>query len=129
MKKRRLNHVFMALSLLAVICSCSHKTTDRLVGNDRDKHGCIASAGYVWSEARRDCIRIWEVGERLENGDRKVFVVFGNDSLMAEIYHEDGSCIRCRRKGDVWKKGKHTVYVNNGVTTAVSDGVRYTVSR
>ena len=31
-------------------------------GGDRDSHGCIASAGYVWCddpEVQR-CIRIWE---------------------------------------------------------------------
>jgi hypothetical protein len=33
-----------------------------LVGGDRDEHGCIGSAGYVWDEARQDCVRPWEVG-------------------------------------------------------------------
>lgn len=34
--------------------------TVHVVGGDKDKHGCIASAGYTWSEAQKDCIRLWE---------------------------------------------------------------------
>lgn len=30
------------------------------VGNDRDKHGCISSAGYTWSQAQNKCVRLWE---------------------------------------------------------------------
>jgi hypothetical protein len=31
-----------------------------LVGNDRDEHGCIGSAGYSWCEAKQKCLRLWE---------------------------------------------------------------------
>ena len=31
-----------------------------LVGNDRDEHGCIGSAGYSWCEAKQKCLRSWE---------------------------------------------------------------------
>lgn len=34
--------------------------TVHVVGGDKDKHGCIASAGYTWSEVQKDCIRLWE---------------------------------------------------------------------
>lgn len=30
-----------------------------LVGADSDKHGCIGSAGYQWSEKKQRCIRPW----------------------------------------------------------------------
>ncbi len=30
------------------------------VGNDKDEHGCIGSAGYVWCEAKQRCLRTWE---------------------------------------------------------------------
>jgi len=32
----------------------------QLVGGDRDEHGCIASAGYTWCEAKQKCLRSWE---------------------------------------------------------------------
>lgn len=31
-----------------------------LVGNDRDTHGCIGSAGYSWCEVKQKCLRVWE---------------------------------------------------------------------
>ena len=31
-----------------------------LVGNDRDAHGCIGSAGYTWCEVKQKCLRSWE---------------------------------------------------------------------
>jgi hypothetical protein len=31
-----------------------------IVGNDRDEHGCIPSAGYSWCEEKQKCIRPWE---------------------------------------------------------------------
>lgn len=31
-----------------------------LVGGDRDSHGCIPSAGYIWSESSQKCVRPWE---------------------------------------------------------------------
>lgn len=31
-----------------------------LVGNDKDEHGCIGSAGYTWCEDKQKCLRSWE---------------------------------------------------------------------
>jgi len=31
-----------------------------LVGNDKDIHGCIGSAGYSWCEVKNKCLRSWE---------------------------------------------------------------------
>ena len=33
---------------------------DNIVGNDRDAHGCIGSAGYSWCEVKNKCLRVWE---------------------------------------------------------------------
>jgi len=35
-------------------------TNPPLVGGDRDAHGCIGSAGYMWCEPKQKCLRIWE---------------------------------------------------------------------
>lgn len=32
----------------------------QVVGNDRDAHGCIGSAGYSWCNSKAKCLRIWE---------------------------------------------------------------------
>jgi len=31
-----------------------------LVGGDRDEHGCIGSAGYLWCESKSECLRPFE---------------------------------------------------------------------
>ncbi|PIP26479.1 MAG: hypothetical protein CO140_03550 [Candidatus Moranbacteria bacterium CG_4_9_14_3_um_filter_40_7] len=41
-------------------CEFSPCPDDKLVGNDKDEHGCIGSAGYVWCEAKQKCLRVWE---------------------------------------------------------------------
>jgi membrane-bound inhibitor of C-type lysozyme len=35
-------------------------TTGKMVGSDRDAHGCIGSAGYSWCEVKQKCLRPWE---------------------------------------------------------------------
>lgn len=34
--------------------------TTTIVGNDRDAHGCIGSAGYSWNGQKQKCVRLWE---------------------------------------------------------------------
>lgn len=63
------------------------------VGGDRDKHGCIGSAGYQWSEVQQDCIRVFEKGIRMKavDGSQSAFIVFSpippksNCSSLREI--------------------------------------------
>lgn len=71
----------MALASLMLACCTSKKATESLdtaaedttsevvgdtlvnrplLGGDRDEHGCIPSAGYVWCEKLQKCIRPWE---------------------------------------------------------------------
>ncbi len=40
--------------------SCAGGQIEGMVGNDRDEHGCIGSAGYTWCAAKEKCLRIWE---------------------------------------------------------------------
>jgi len=40
--------------------SIPQNTSDNLVGNDRDEHGCLGSAGYSWCEVKNKCLRTWE---------------------------------------------------------------------
>jgi hypothetical protein len=36
------------------------ENNSQIVGNDRDEHGCIGSAGYSWCEEKKKCLRSWE---------------------------------------------------------------------
>ena len=53
-----------------------------MVGNDRDSHGCIGSAGYTWCEALSKCIRPWEENctAPVPNGSAASGPLVGNDS-------------------------------------------------
>lgn len=44
----------------AIRARCSQSTSKKIVGGDRDSHGCIPSAGYSWCGAISRCIRPWE---------------------------------------------------------------------
>ena len=59
------------------------------LGADRDEHGCIGSAGYVWCEVQKDCIRLFEKGirtEAIDGSNVSAFIVFSPDSTRAELF-------------------------------------------
>lgn len=37
-----------------------------IVGDDRDEHGCIPSAGYSWDDSMKSCIRSWEYQDEVD---------------------------------------------------------------
>ena len=82
-----------------------------LVGNDRDDHGCIASAGYQWSELLKDCIRPFEKGVKLgsaTNGNSAAYLVFNADSTKIEVFMKEMDVrpilsVSCSRTGKIWK--------------------------
>jgi putative hemolysin len=49
--------VVCALALLLIV-GCQN--VPRLIGGDKDEHGCLIGAGYSWCEAKQKCIRPWE---------------------------------------------------------------------
>jgi hypothetical protein len=91
--------------------------TPLMVGNDTDEHGCKASAGYRWSVLKKECIRIFEVGVRLDPVDKNLeqslsaFVVMKNDSNDQEIElfvpYDEQSIIVKKESADKWKNNKY----------------------
>ena len=39
----------------------THHSPRQLAGADRDPHGCIPSAGYLWCQKTANCQRPWEL--------------------------------------------------------------------
>ena len=33
---------------------------EKIIGGQRDKHGCLGPAGYTWCESKQKCLREWE---------------------------------------------------------------------
>lgn len=106
------------------------RPTDRgataLPGGDRDRHGCRASAGYTWSEARCGCIRLFEDGIRLNdrrNPDAAVspFVVFAADSARAELFLPEGKRFLLKKKKNDWSGSGFVLNKNVQGKWAVAD--------
>ena len=60
--------IFAVIALLIFSFGCaqqassaSQSNASSLPGGDRDSHGCIGSAGYIWCEPSQQCIRPWEI--------------------------------------------------------------------
>lgn len=49
--------MFVIMFLLVLLVGCSNP---QIVGDDRDEHGCIGTAGYTWCEAKQKCLQTWE---------------------------------------------------------------------
>lgn len=70
-----------------------------VLGTDKDANGCVTSAGYRWSLLKKECIRVFEEGYRLNSIDelkgesitKSAFVVFEESGDKAELFLPDGS--------------------------------------
>ena len=105
----------MAASLLRAACTTAQTPT---VGADRDKHGCIGSAGYQWSALIGQCVRLFEQAVRLAPLDAgqtgSAFVLFNGDQSQAELTLPGGEQIRLTRQGEEggwsWQGGAYQLY-------------------
>lgn len=86
---RTLSTLILSLLLLTA-CHNSKQTKpinniptspDSLLGEDRDEHGCIPSAGYSWCEAKQKCLRVWEEPCEEKEIDTSSWQLYQNDKL------------------------------------------------
>jgi hypothetical protein len=102
------------------------KTDKVVLGTDKDANGCVASAGYRWSELSKECVRVFEEGYRLnsieelegESTVKSAFVIFEeNGGDRAELFLPDGSkSIMLKRdtKTGPYKNKQWTLQLQNG---------------
>ncbi len=87
-----------------------------VVGNDRDSHGCIGSAGYTWSALKNKCIRVFEDGIRLNpiqpqgSAIISAFVVMEAGKTEAELFLPDQKASSTLKSigNDTWSDGSYT---------------------
>jgi hypothetical protein len=132
------NLLITAGAVLFFAIGCSQNSTKvapktdsvKVVGGDKDEHGCIHSAGYTWSAAKNNCIRIWEEGVRMEevviapavSSTSSSFVVFNADSSKVELFmpssnnpiliSKNENCKNCKS----WSNDSLEITQNNGLT-------------
>lgn len=86
--------LFLLVSMSLALTSCGNSQKQKkeeapALGSDKDDHGCIASAGYTWSEVQKDCIRLWEKGVRMEavaDKSEVAYIIFAPDSAKVELF-------------------------------------------
>lgn len=92
--------------------SLAFAQTAPVLGGDKDAHGCIGSAGYTYSQIKKDCVRTFEQKIRLKEVASKEdyisAVIFSKDMKKAEVFVKDaegGSIVLTRAgKAKAWKK-------------------------
>ena len=74
-----MKNAFMLLTALLMV-ACQKSETEKLVGADRDSHGCIGSAGYSWCAKENQCTRPWELAKdkQFENSQEAFGKYCGN---------------------------------------------------
>lgn len=97
-----------------------------VLGTDKDEMGCVASAGYRWSLIRKECIRIFEEGYRLnaidklkeEGASQSAFIIFEEGGSRAELFLPDGtaSIMLVKEKDGSYKSAKWTLNSQKGYT-------------
>lgn len=66
---------------------------DSTIVNDKDEHGCLASAGYIWSKMNKECVKGYtgiplNPSDQPDNEDEALsaFVLFSEDLNKAEVF-------------------------------------------
>lgn len=79
--------------------SAPSDTLSNIVGSDRDPSGCIASAGYTWSELKQECVRPWEEGVQLRavhtagSAQMSAYLLFDQDRKNVEIFMAENNLV------------------------------------
>lgn len=83
------------------------------VGGEQDAHGCLPSAGQVWSNLRSECVQIFDIADiRLQdpaNETMAVYAILSKDKKQAEVFAADipeGAVLKSSKGGYVSKDGK-----------------------
>lgn len=59
MKPENIAKIIIVIAVIVGMACAMTQQSPRL-GGDRDEHGCIPSAGYLWCPEKQKCLRIWE---------------------------------------------------------------------
>ena len=114
------NKTFLFALLFAGTSALFAQQTQPKAGADKDAHGCIASAGYTYSELKKECIRTFEQKIQLKEiatkGSYNATVLFNKDQSKAEIFlkEEKQGVILIHISKNIWKNATYTLIQNKG---------------
>ncbi len=122
---------FLFALLFAGTSALFAQQTQPKAGADKDAHGCIASAGYTYSQLKKECIRTFEQKIQLKEiatkGNYTAAVLFNKDQSKAEIFlkEEKTSVILNNTSKGIWKNATYTLTKNKGFVLSKSKKAVY----
>ncbi len=86
--------------LITIFIINFQKSEAQTTGEDLDPNKCIRSAGYVWSDLKKDCIRAFELPTQLIQKDNSYFasVLFSATADTVEVFSKEGQFLLMRKK-------------------------------
>jgi len=102
--------IFIYFSSIIVLISCqTAQKQPQIIGGDKDKFGCKGSAGYQWSELRKECIRSFELPLQLYNQDNTfgAGVLFTSDSNKVEVFCKEGRFVLDKVNDSTYKDSRN----------------------
>ncbi len=123
--------------MVSLVYSCGKATNSdqktsehEMVGNDKDAHGCIGSAGYTWSQLNKDCIRVFEIGKRLNSVTKdetsSAFYVYNLEKTKIEMFlpQSNSSILLLKTKTDTYTFENYELDTNKGIFT-INGAIKY----
>lgn len=74
----------------------------QLIGNDKDEHGCIPSAGYLWSDAKQACVRPWEENQATSSDSTVNWKTYRNEKYGFEFKYPENLKVTIRNYDNDW---------------------------
>lgn len=102
---------------------------------DKDENGCLASAGYIWSELNKECVKLF-TGIQLNPIDKpqnedetiSVFIMFSEDGNQAELFMPNASktfILTRKAEGQAWVYEDWQLIPNKGYVLKQGDKTVY----
>lgn len=104
----------------------TNNAKDVVIGGDKDKDGCLASAGYTWSKLNKECVRVFsglqllptdKSGNEQDDAVSAAYVLFDESADNAELFlpNEDESVLVKRpSEGKPWTNGDWELIPHKG---------------
>jgi len=94
-----LPHIIIGLLVLSACTLPGQKEKEiddpQMIGGQRDEHGCLGPAGYLYDEEVGACIRVWELDENGKKAAGIAVAEIGSAKGLTVISVEPIFCMGC----------------------------------
>lgn len=123
--------MFLYSLLTLLVCGCqsskvsssNQHSTDTLtaIGGEKDKHGCLVSAGYTWSRLKNDCIRPFEDGIALHTLNTSTSYQTAAYAVIDSLKKEAEIFVPEEQSSILLKQNSTQIYTNGKFNLALED--------